>query len=36
LGGNQCAFDGGFAVARLKVNDLQLVVHDSYSFTVAQ
>ena len=36
LGGNQRAFDGGFAVAWLKVNDLQLVVHDSYSVTVAQ
>jgi hypothetical protein len=27
LGGDQCAFDGCFAVARLEVNHLKLVIH---------
>ena len=36
LGGDQRAFDGGFAIAWLKVDDLQFVIHASYSFTVAR
>lgn len=31
LGGDQCAFDGGFSVAGLKIDYLQFIIHNIHS-----